>query len=216
MPGVLFVSGATAALLAGSALVTAAPAPFTPPPDKIVIDVASVNGSGCPLGTAAVALAPDHTAFTVTYSQYLAQVGLGSQPTDFRKNCQINLIVHVPQGYSYAVASADYRGYAHLERGARATQKASYYFQGSPDTASRTHAFNGPLDNDWQVTDSTDWDQLVWAPCGVQRNFNINTELRVSAGASDPAKTNSFVAMDSADGDIRTVYHFAWKTCPQR
>ncbi len=62
--------------------------PTPPPPDRIVIDVVTVNGSGCPAGTAAIAVSPDNQAFTVTYSDYLAQVGVGSKPTDFRKNCQ--------------------------------------------------------------------------------------------------------------------------------
>ncbi len=72
-------------------------------------------------------------------------MGPGAKPTDFRKNCQLSLIVHVPHGFTYAVASADYRGYAHLEKGANAMQKASYYFQGSSDTAARTHAFRAPV-----------------------------------------------------------------------
>ncbi|GAA4914337.1 DUF4360 domain-containing protein [Streptomyces coeruleoprunus] len=216
----VLTGGAAAALLASTLLApgtaSAAGSGIVAPPDKIVIEIATVNGSGCPAGTAAVAVAPDNTAFTVTYSEYLAQVGVGSKPTDFRKNCQLNLIVHVPHGFTYAVASADYRGYAHLERGANAVQKASYYFQGSPDTAARSHPFNGPYDNNWQATDQTDWGQLVWAPCGVKRNFNINTELRVSAGTSDPTKTNSFIAMDSTDGDIKTVYRLAWKECKEK
>ncbi len=87
-------------------------------------------------------------------------------PTAFRKNCQLNLVVHVPQGFTYAVASADYRGFASLQRGATGTQKASYYFQGSSNTVPRTHPFNGPYNDDWQATDTTDWAQLVWAPCG--------------------------------------------------
>jgi hypothetical protein len=185
-----------------------------PPPDKIVIDVATVNGSGCPQGTAAVAVAPDNTAFTVTYSDYLAQAGGDSDPTAFRKNCQLNLIVHVPQGFTYAIASADYRGFLALQPGATGTQRASYYFQGSSSTAFRTHPFNGPYNDDWQATDSTDWAQLVWSPCGVLRNFNINTELRVNAGTSAPGKV-SFMTMDSTDGDISTVYHLAWKECPK-
>ncbi|MET9515473.1 DUF4360 domain-containing protein [Streptomyces sp. NPDC002994] len=214
----LFVGGAAAALLASTLFAHNASAAtdhgIVAPPDKIVIEVATVNGSGCRQGTAAVAVSPDNTAFTVTYSDYLAQVGVGAKPTDFRKNCQLNLIVHVPHGFTYAVASADYRGYARLQAGATAVQKASYYFQGSPDTASRTHPYTGPYDNNWQATDETDWGQLVWAPCGVKRNFNINTELRVSAGTSDPTKTTSFIAMDSTDGEIKTIYRLAWKECP--
>ncbi|MEV7175720.1 DUF4360 domain-containing protein [Kitasatospora sp. NPDC093679] len=218
MVRMLVAVGATAAsLVAAPAASAAAPTgPWTtpPPPDKIVINVATVNGSGCPAGTAAVAVSPDNTAFTVTYSDYLAQVGVGSKPTDFRKNCQLNLNVHVPQGFTYAIASADYRGFAHLERGAVGTQKANYYFQGSPQTTSSNHQFKGPLDDSWQATDSVDVAALVFAPCGELRNFNINTELRLSAGTSDTAKTTSFMTMDSTDGDINTVYHLAWKTCP--
>jgi hypothetical protein len=215
MTGGLLLGGALAALLT-TALPAQGPSDGfeDPPPDKIVIKVATVNGSGCPAGTTAVAVSEDNTAFTVTYSDYLAQAGGGSDPTAFRKNCQLNLIVHVPQGFTYAIASADYRGFAALQSGASSTQRASYYFQGSPSTASKTHPFSGPYNDNWQATDTTDWAQLVWAPCGVQRNFNINTELRVNAGTSSANKV-SFMTMDSTDGDISTVYHMAWKECPE-
>ncbi|MBZ4324335.1 DUF4360 domain-containing protein, partial [Streptomyces huiliensis] len=50
----------------------------------------------------------------------------------------------------------------------------------------------------------------------AMRYFNINTELRVDAGTSDTAKTTSFLMMDSTDGNISTLYHFAWKQCPAK
>ncbi|WP_331731032.1 DUF4360 domain-containing protein (plasmid) [Kitasatospora sp. NBC_00070] len=211
----ILTAGVLLATLAGTALPAQATTVLStnPPADHIVIDVASVNGSGCPTGTAAVAVSPDNTAFTVTYSSYLAQVGPNSLPTDLRKNCQVNLDVHVPQGFTYAIASADYRGFAHLEPGANALQRANYYFQGSPQTVTSTHAFQGPLDDNWQATDSVEIAALVWAPCGEKRNFNINTELRVAAGTSNRNAT-SFMTMDSTDGGINTIYQLAWKTCP--
>ncbi|MGG8405724.1 DUF4360 domain-containing protein [Streptomyces sp. 12297] len=214
MAGGLMVSGAIAVLLTAALPTQHGPEAITDPPtDRIVIDIATVNGSGCPRDTAAVAVSQDNTAFTVTYSQYLAQVGGGVPATAARRNCQLNLVVHVPHGFTYAIASADYRGYASLARGANGTAKASYYFQGSPQTASREHPFGGPYDDNWQATDSTDWAQLVWAPCGGQRNFNINTELRVRPGTSAPGSV-SYMTMDSTDGDISTVYHLAWRECP--
>ncbi|MGP3950619.1 DUF4360 domain-containing protein [Streptomyces sp. 7N604] len=210
----LTILGAAAALFAGTTSAHAAPS-LEAPPDKIVIELATVNGSGCPEGTAAVAVAPDNTAFTVTYSDYLAQTGGSSDPTAFRKNCQLNLIVHVPQGFTYAIARADYRGFAYLESGATGRERANYYFQGMPETVSKNHDFTGPYNDNWQASDVTEVAQLVWAPCGEQRNFNINTELRVSKGTSDPQKT-SFMTMDSTDASVSTVYHLAWKECPQR
>jgi hypothetical protein len=188
--------------------------PVPPPDDRIVIDIVTVNGSGCPPGSAAVAVAPDNTAFTVTYSEYLAQVGVGARPTDFRKNCQLNVAVHVPSGFTYAIARADYRGFASLAAGANAMQRATYYFQGMPQVDFRTHSFSGALEDNWQTSDSTDIAALIYHPCGQLRNLNINTELRVNAGTSNPATTTSFLAMDSTDGDISTIYHFHWQHCP--
>jgi len=188
--------------------------PVPPPNDHIVIDIVTVNGSGCPPGSAAVAVAPDNTAFTVTYSQYLAQVGVGSKPTDFRKNCQLNVAVHVPSGFTYAIARADYRGFGSLAAGATAMERASYYFQGMPQTEFRSHSFSGAFEDNWQTSDETDIAALIYHPCGALRALNINTELRVAAGTSNPATTTSFLAMDSTDGAINTTYHFHWQHCP--
>ncbi|MFI9202237.1 DUF4360 domain-containing protein [Streptomyces sp. NPDC053048] len=209
------ITSAAVALLATATPSPSAATDGVPPPDKIVIDVVTVNGSGCPAGTANVNVSPDNTAFTVSYSNYVAQVGLGAKPTDFRKNCQLSLNVHVPQGFTYAIAQADYRGFAHLEKGATGLERANYYFQGMSQTAYVNHHFGGPLNDNWQTTDTTEIDQLIYAPCGAIRYFNINTELRVDAGTSDPTKTTSFLAMDSTDGSINTLYHFAWKECPK-
>jgi uncharacterized protein DUF4360 len=204
----------TGAMLLSALTAPATPAPVKapPPPDKMVIDVVAANGSGCPWGTADVTVSPDNTAFTVTYSSYLAQAGAGAQPTDFRKNCQLALNVHVPQGFTYAIAGADYRGFAHLENGASGYQAANYYFQGASETTRTRHYFTGPRDGDWQTTDQVGVGSLSFHRCGETRYLNVNTELRVSSGSS-PKNTTSFLTMDSTDGNIATIYHVAWKKC---
>ncbi|MFH8788584.1 DUF4360 domain-containing protein [Streptomyces roseoverticillatus] len=208
--------GCAAVAMFAAPVAPSSAAPYgEPPPDRIVIDVVSVNGSGCPAGTANVSVSPDNQAFTVTYSSYTAQVGVGAKPIDFRKNCQLSLNVHVPQGFTYAVARADYRGFAHLEKGAAGLERANYYFQGMQQTTYVNHHFTGPLHDNWQASDTTDLDAVVYAPCGAVRYLNINTELRVDAGTSDPTRTTSLLAMDSTDGSINTLYHFAWKQCPR-
>jgi hypothetical protein len=180
------------------------------PPGKITVDVVTINGSGCPAGTAAVAVSDDNTAFTVTYSDYTAQAGSGSAPTDFRKNCQLNLRVHYPQGFTFGIAKADYRGFAHLPRDTKGVQRASYYFAGSSSTVTSTHNIAGPKDDNWQFTDSTDIAEIVFAPCGAVRHLNVNTEVRAY---TNPSNQPSFVAMDSTDGSVNTRYQFAWKRC---
>ncbi|MGJ3559453.1 DUF4360 domain-containing protein [Streptomyces sp. INA 01156] len=191
MAGGLLLGSAVAALLTAATPAHNPSSVFDDPPsDKIVIDIATVNGSGCPKGTAAVAVSEDNTAFTVTYSDYLAQAGGNSDPTASRKNCQLSLVVHVPQGFTYAIASADYRGFAALQPGAKGTQRASYYFQGSPNTEYRTTSTTVPR----RQLAGHGHHRLGPArlrPCGVLRNFNINTELRVSAGTTSPTRSAS-------------------------
>lgn len=181
------------------------------PSDRVTLDVVTVNGSGCPAGTAAVAVAPDNSAFTVTYSDYTALTGSGVNAVERRKNCQLVVDVKFPQGFTFAVAKADYRGYASLAPGAKAVQKASYYFQGDSAVQAVTHNINAPLDDNWQVTDAADVASLVYSSCTAERYLNINTELRVSPGASGGAA--SFISMDSLDGSVSTQYHLAWKKC---
>ncbi|UQU66410.1 DUF4360 domain-containing protein [Couchioplanes caeruleus] len=181
-----------------------------PPADHIVIDLVAMAGSGCKPGTADVAVSPDNTAFTAIYSEYLAQVGPGISSTEGRKNCQLNVLVHVPQGFTFAIAKVDYRGYGLLKTGASATQRANYYFQGMSQGTYTSHPIASPLDDNWMVSDDVPVAAMVWHPCGEMRNLNINTELRVSKGTSTDT---SFVTMDSTDGSISTTYHFAWREC---
>lgn len=211
----LLVRGGAALALLAASLMVSSPASAgdildDPPSDHIVIDLVAMAGSGCTPGTADVAVSPDNTAFTAIYSQYLAQAGPGIPTTEGRKNCQLNVLVHVPQGFTYAIAKVDYRGYGLLHRGAVASQRANYYFQGMSQSTFTNHPLPIPLDDNWMVSDEVPVAALVWHPCGELRNLNINTELRVAKGTSTDA---SFVTMDSIDGSITTTYHFAWRTC---
>lgn len=183
-----------------------------PPMAGITLDVVSVNGSGCPPGTASVSVLPDGSGFRVSYRDFLARAGGSADPVEFRKNCQLNVLVHIPQGFTFALASADYRGRARLEAGATALQRTNYYLQGAPDNNYVDHSFAGPMFSGWQTSDVIPVTELVYAPCGEQRNVNVNTELRVDEGSLNAARTSS-MSMRAADGNVDTLVHFQWKQC---
>ena len=184
----------------------------SPPSGKITLDIKTINGSGCPAGTAdaSAVVADDNTSFTVTYNNFEAKAGANAAAVDQRKNCQINVLVHVPPGFTYAVAEADYSGYARLAAGATGLEQANYYFTGTAATARVPHGLTGPFEGKWQAKDAAD--VLVYAPCGVDRNLNINAELRASAGSSS-GDASSFIEMDSSHASVTTVYQFSWKQC---
>lgn len=203
-------------LLAGTLAVSMIGAPVLevpaaqPLPD-ITVEMVDLNGTGCPPGTTAVAVSPDETAFTVTYSAYMAQVGVGAGAADFRKNCGVTVDVNVPEGFTYAIVSADYRGYAFLANGASGLHRANYYFQGMEEDVFTQETFRGPMDDFWQVTEEAEFP--VFAPCGGTRHLEINTELRVNAGTSDTSRTTSLMSMDSEDHAITTTYHVDLRAC---
>lgn len=179
------------------------------PWDKVTVELVTVNGSGCPKDTVQVAVAPDNTAFTVTYNAYTAKIGPNVDPMLARRNCQAALKVNVPNGYTYGVVSAEYRGFAKLNKGVTATQIASYYFQNNPDTDRRRHEYKGAFEDSWQANDTTEWAQVVWGPCKEKRLFNINTEMRITGNDSKV----SYITMDSLDAGLKTTYHYALKKC---
>ena len=207
----LLVLGSMAASLLVAPAAGAAPELDTTPSSGVTFSVVTVNGSGCPAGTARVRTSADNTSFTVTYDDYVAEDGARTDPTDFRRNCQINLLVSIPQGFTYAVARAEYRGHAKLAAGARAQQNAYYYFTGTSPTAETNFAINGPYNGSWKNVDEVEAAALVSAPCGAKTNLNINTDLVVRAGSAESSR--NWISMDKAHGDVDTIYHVSWKHC---
>lgn len=135
---------------------------------------------------------------------------VGSEPNDTRKNCQISVEVGVPHGFTYALAKADYRGYASLHAGAYGVNRVSYYFQGMSGTATVSRTFNGPWHDTWRATTQFSATDMLFRPCGELRNLDINSELIVNAGTSDPRTTTSLMTMDS---DFGTTIYLSWKRC---
>jgi hypothetical protein len=210
--GLLMVSALAVSILTvvpvSGALTSAADTVADVPSDPITVEVVSINGSGCPAGSATVRPLSDNTGFTVAYSSYAAQANGAATPTEFRENCQLGLKVHVPQGFTFAVARAEYSGTAHLAPGTTGLQRANYYFQGSSANNYSDHKFSGPMYSRWRVSDTAAG--LVYAPCADDRILNVNTELRVDDGSTTSA---SSLRMTASSGDVNTIYHFSWKRC---
>lgn len=124
----------TTILLAASAITLAAPALGAPTPNDVFINGFTYAGSGCPPLSVANATDDSKSVLTLIYSSYFAQIGPGTLPADRRKNCQVNLDVHYPQGWQYSIFSVDFRGFRDIERYVTGKQVASYYFSGSSST----------------------------------------------------------------------------------
>jgi hypothetical protein len=180
-------------------------------PDHVTIRSISYAGSGCPAGTVAENLAPDYKAFTLLFDSNIAEAGPGVPFRESRKNCQINVDLEFPQGWSFTLVDVDYRGYVSLERRVQATQKSTYYFQGDRKSASLQSNFNGPKDQDYHIRDTLGLDAVVWSPCGASRSLNINTQVRVNNTRN--RQGSGIITLDSIDGQLTHIYGIKWRRC---
>lgn len=167
----------------------------------------------------------DKTLVTIIFDAYTASIGPGVAVTEQRKNCQLNIDIRYPGGFQYSVLSADYRGYASIQKGVTGTLKSTYYFSGQTDqvhpsslplqkmlTAQSTtdYTFTGPLTGDYLKHDTADSVSTVWSPCGAQGLLNINSQVRLT---STNTKATGLLTTDSTDLKFTQVAYVQWQKC---
>jgi len=178
------------------------------PSGNITVEVVANNGSGCSPGTATVSANADKTGFRVRYFDFLAEAGGGAATVDRRKNCQISVLVTVPAGWTFAIASVVFQGLARLNSGASGLHRTTYYWQGSSQDFRTERGFDGPFNGLWATQDVGA--ASIYTPCNAQRILNVNTELRVDAGTSTGRNS---LSMRTTEGDVDTLFNFSWVQC---
>jgi hypothetical protein len=205
---------APAALLASSVSYASALVPAEP----VTIKSIKVNGTGCPLGTVAQNISEDKQAFTLTFSEFVAETGPGLSPTAARKNCVVTATLKVPVGWQYSIGSFFYRGYMGLDEGIRAVHSTSYFFEGQGRTGTFSATKEGPLAQDFLFTDKIGLSSAVmpdtWSECSKERALNINTSIRVSnKNSANYPNAQGLITNDSIDGEITQVFGLTWRRC---
>jgi hypothetical protein len=201
-----------AGLLAALSAAPSAAAPDAPASAKapaatsVEVAVVTVNGSGCPAGEGVATLSDELDVLSIAAPAYFASAGGGARPTDFRKNCQFSVQISRPAGWTYAVTQATAGGFTALTQGATGLSRTSLYFQGTSPTTALSNTFTGPSVDRWDTTDTISPADWSYAPCGTERNLNINTELRVTVAAGAPS---NFLIRDPDSS-----YRLAWRRCP--
>jgi hypothetical protein len=181
----------------------------TPPANQVTIQSITYGGTGCPQGSVGSSFANDRQSFTLIFDSFVASAGPGVPATDNRKNCQLNIYMKWPQGFTFAVNTIDYRGFVQLPAGATAEQKATYYFQGELQQVSSGTKFTGPVSKDYVSRDTFPVGSLVWAPCGRVIPVNVNAQVRLTT----PPGQQGQITTDSIDGKVKQIYNLSWQRC---
>lgn len=116
--------------MASLALASPIPDAVAAAPPAFKVKSVISGGSGCPQGSINI----DYTnsgILPIYFSRdFTASVGPSVVADQSRKNCQINIDLQYSPGYSYAIYSADYTGWADIDSGVKGVVKANYYFSG--------------------------------------------------------------------------------------
>lgn len=166
------------------------------------------GGTGCPAGSASVALSPDQKAISILFDQYVVEAG-GAKAFD-RKNCNIAIPVHVPQGYSVAVMAIDYRGFVGLPYGARASLNVNYFLAGQGRGINTSKSFVGSTTQNYLKSDRLGIESVVWSGCGASTILRANTSMMVQ---SNSRREQAMATVDSADIESGLIYHIQWRQC---
>ncbi|KAL7752313.1 hypothetical protein RI367_002359 [Sorochytrium milnesiophthora] len=199
----------TTLLVLALCTLSALAAPTSSPPPTTVIEDIKSGGSGCPQGTVAISESADKTTYTLSYDQFTASTGPGTRITDSRKACVVSVKLGVPQGFSFAVDTTDFRGFADIPRSVKAQQSARIYFGGQLNEVDAAVNLNGPFSNDYTVRYTVN--TLVWSPCGGDVIFNVNSQVRIDNSADRDAA--ALLTTDSQDGKFSQIFGLSWRRC---
>lgn len=158
---------------------TPTPTPTPAPSGRVGIASITANGSGCPSGAWTAERAQDGTALSVSFLGYEAKADANTSIAV--KDCSLAVKVNNPAGTSYALTSATYTGRATVNPGASAILSTSYAFQGNP-SVSATGGKTFTAGEAFSFQDTIADGRAVWSQCGVTRDLNITTRVRVTGG----------------------------------
>lgn len=177
----------------------------------VAIEKISYRGSGCPKNSAAVNLSPDLRAFTVIFSKYQASIDNAPRLSRVARDCDVDIDLRVPDGWSFMIYTVDYRGYVALTEGATAELDSRVRFRGvDPHSRIDGVEFKGPVDQDYFLRHTLNAKTFQRSDCrGAKRHLGIRSSVTVTAkkGAS------AVMSVDSLDEEVNQTYWIAWERC---
>lgn len=194
-------------------------------PNQISISQVRAQGRGCSSGTFAANISPDGAAFSLLLDNYQAESN-GNMTLE-RKDCQIQIDIKIDPGWSFAVVSADYRGFAHVEAGSVVTHQAIYSFDGSRPLnekpgfengkgyAFRSQEIRGPFLDNYFIRNEIQTQLAPWSPCNIagQQTLFISTYL-MARTLTHLTQSTATINLDSVDGALQAQnYKLQWRRC---
>lgn len=169
-----------------------------PAADRVTVALLTTNGSGCPLGSIALAPTVSGQAFTLTFSKFGVVGGTN-------KFCSSVVRVTAPEGMTYAVLGVIAYGFAQLDWGATGRLSLLSRFTGFSWSFRDTMTLRGPYVDYWERPNYGD--VQLWAPCNAPVDYNLTIDNTLSV----VGPTTS--SMEFHGQDVSIEYQMALRRC---
>ncbi|USN51003.1 MAG: DUF4360 domain-containing protein [Myxococcales bacterium] len=179
--------------------------------DDVRLGNPEYGGTGCPGGSAAVAVADDAKSLSILFDSFVVEAGGDTGKSFNRKICNIAVPVHIPQGYSVSIFQIDYRGFNSLPYGAYSQFRVEYFFAGSEGPAYEKK-FRGRLEDEYLIQNAIAASAVTWSDCGQSVILRANTSMFVR---SNSLREDALATVDSADVRAGLVFNLQWRRCTQ-
>lgn len=177
--------------------------------DDIRLGQPEYGGTGCPAGSASVALAPDAKSVSFLFDSFVAEAGGRTGRNLDRKTCNLAVPVHIPQGYSVSIFQIDYRGFNSLPYGAYSRFNVEYFFAGTQGP-SYQRRFDGHMEEQYLIRNALAATAVTWSACGQSVILRANTGMMVR---SNEQNEETQATVDSADVEAGLIFNLQWKRC---
>jgi hypothetical protein len=188
--------------------------PVVPNADEIYIRSVTYAGSGCPEQTVSQNISPDRKAVSFLFAEFLAEITAGmteeERAIQGKKDCELTIDMQYPNGWTYSVASVDYRGFADFDDGVSAERRTTIKFGDDAKHESFSSALISGFKGDFSFRDTFDVKEEVLAPCGTVKPLIIRVEAELFAKDSD---SSGFLSLDTLDGEMSHQFGIKWTEC---
>lgn len=178
------------------------------------LEIVDKGGTGCPSGSVGVSLANDALSFTLIFDAFAASTGPGVHVTAGRKDCSVDLLLHLPPGHTDMALSVDYRGYVDLADGWRAEHRATYTldgeeldFEAGPSSLEPygpgVSAVHGPVTEGY-VLRHTLFESFDHALCDGPIPLRLRTSVQLVREGGNNGDHNQ-ITVDSIDGKEKVL-----------
>ncbi len=155
---------------------------------------ASIDGSGCPAGSAAVALSPDKKTISVLFDKFAVEAAAGSRGGAVKCNLRIQ-VRNITPGYVLDTTSFDFRGFAEIPQNATAMLAT----RGGAEGAGKANLVQERVSSSGDFLISRVAQQAHVKHCHAKSHDIIKLDVGISLTARDVLQSDGLITIDTTD-----------------